>query len=177
MKVLETPFDGLIIFEPAFYKDERGAFYESWREIEYERYGIKEKFVQDNLSFSHKNVLRGLHYQEDQGQLVSIIKGTIFDVVVDIRSASPTFKQYFSIKLSSEQPRQIYMSPGFAHGFYVLSDDVIMHYKCTQYYDHAKEGGILWSDPEIGIKWPFISTPIIGKRDVTFGTIDNFLKG
>ena len=177
MKILETPLEGLIVFEPSFYKDERGAFYESWREVEYERYGIKETFVQDNLSFSHKNVLRGLHYQENQGQLVTIIKGTIFDVVVDIRPASPTFKKYFSIELSSDQPRQLYMPPGFAHGFYVLSDDVIMHYKCTQYYDHSREGGILWSDSEINIKWPLVSHPIVGKRDLNFGKIDDFLKG
>lgn len=169
MKVLETPFDGLIIFEPAFYKDERGAFYESWREIDYERYGIKEQFVQDNISFSHKNVLRGLHYQENQGQLVTIIKGAIFDVVVDIRPESSTFKKYFSIELSSEQPRQLYMAPGFAHGFYVLSDDVIMHYKCTQYYDHAKEGGIIWNDPIIAIVWPCKQLPILSDKDMRFG--------
>ncbi len=168
MKVTETPIQGLHIFEPAVYKDDRGLFYESWREQEYRDYGIQETFLQDNISVSYKNVLRGLHYQKNQGQLVSVIQGHIFDVAVDMRPHSPTFKKYFSLELSSDNPQQLYMTPGFAHGFYVLSDKVVMSYKCTQYYNSACESGIIWNDPELAIKWPLAGNPIISKKDSLF---------
>ncbi len=154
MQVITTDFDGLLILEPQFFSDERGGFYESWREKDYKACGIKENFLQDNVSISNKNVLRGLHYQANQGQLITVVHGTIFDVVVDIRANSKTFKKYFAIELSNNKLQQIYMPPGFAHGFCVLSDFAVMNYKCTQYYDPSQEIGIIWNDPEIGILWP-----------------------
>lgn len=154
LKVTKTNFDGLFILEPCFFKDDRGGFYESWTEADYIDAGIKETFVQDNVSISKKNVLRGLHYQKDQGQLVTVVHGKIFDVAVDIRPKSKTFKKYFFIELSADVPQQLYMPPGFAHGFCVLSDLAIVNYKCTQYYDPKNEGGVIWNDPEIGIPWP-----------------------
>ena len=154
MRITPTDFDGLLVLEPEIFQDGRGEFYESWREIDYQQYGIKEKFLQDNISISKKNVLRGLHYQKNQGQLITVIHGIIFDIALDIRENSQTFKKYFSIELSSNQPKQVYIPPGFAHGFCVLSDFAVMHYKCTQYYDPTIEGGIYWKDKQIGIAWP-----------------------
>ncbi len=165
MKVIKTDFEGLLIFEPQIFHDERGFFYESWKKSDYGRYGIKETFVQDNISLSHKNVLRGLHYQKGQGQLVSVVNGHIFDVVVDIRPDSKTFKKNFTIELSSMNHKQIYMSPGFAHGFYVLSDQAIISYKCTQYYNQKTEGHLLWNDPQFNIMWP-CAQPIINQKDL-----------
>ncbi len=164
MKIIETGLEGLIVIKPSVFDDERGLFYESWREADYRKIGIQETFLQDNISVSKKNVLRGLHYRKDQGQLVTIIQGRVFDVAVDIRPQSKTYKQYFSIELNSESPTQLYMAPGFAHGFFVLSDMAILHYKCTQYYDVSKEAGIIWNDPEIRIQWPGINY-IISDRD------------
>jgi dTDP-4-dehydrorhamnose 3,5-epimerase len=164
MKIIETGLDGLVLLSPKIFLDERGFFYESWRLNDYKKYGIQENFVQDNVSASKKNVLRGMHYQENQGQLVTVFQGKIFDVAIDNRPRSKTYKRYFSVILSSEEGRQLYMPPGFAHGFCVLSDVAYVHYKCTRYYDEKKEGGIIWDDPEVGILWP-ISNPIISKKD------------
>ncbi len=170
MKIIETGLEGLIVIEPSIFGDERGLFYESWRDADYRKIGIQETFLQDNISVSKKNVLRGLHYRKDQGQLATIVQGRVFDVVVDIRPASKTYKQYFSIELDSENPKQIYMAPGFAHGFCVLSDMAILHYKCTQYYDASREHGIIWNDPEIGIQWPSAGH-IISSRDQNFKSL------
>jgi len=167
MKVIDTGFEGLILIEPKLFRDERGIFYESWRDANYQEIGIQEKFLQDNVSISKKNVLRGLHYQKNQGQLVTVVHGKIFDVAVDIRPGSKTYKKYFSIELDATEPKQLYMPPGFAHGFCVLSDIAIINYRCTQYYDATQEGGIIWNDPEIGIKWP-VESPIISEKDLSF---------
>jgi dTDP-4-dehydrorhamnose 3,5-epimerase len=174
MKTIQTGFDGLILFEPNVFSDDRGLFYESWRANDYKEYGIQDTFVQDNISISKKNVLRGLHFQKNQGQLVWVVFGKVFDVVVDIRPDSPTFKKYFSIELSGDNPKQLYMAPGFAHGFYVLSDTVIMNYKCTQYYNPQEEVGILWNDPALGIQWPG-GTPFISPKDQQLSNLDNVL--
>lgn len=171
MEIIPTSFEELFILKPKVFNDERGMFYESFRKKNYKEYGIKEEFVQDNISFSQKNVLRGLHYQNYQGQLITVIYGTIFDVLVDLRSMSKTFKKYFSIELSSDYVQQVYMPPGFAHGFCVLSDFAIISYKCTEYYDPLQEIGIIWNDAEIGIKWP-IKNPIISMKDQKFKTIN-----
>jgi dTDP-4-dehydrorhamnose 3,5-epimerase len=171
MKVIETDFEGLILFLPRVFQDERGEFYESWRQNLYQEAGIKENLLQDNISFSKKNVLRGLHYQKNQGQLLTVTYGKIFDVVVDIRPESKTYKQYYSMILDSKEVMQLYMPPGFAHGFFVLSDLAILHYKCSQYYDKNQESGIIWNDPEIGIKWPELN-PIISSRDLLFQKIN-----
>lgn len=171
MKVVTTNFNGLLILEPEVFRDLRGEFYESWREIDYKNCGIKEKFLQDNVSISKKNVLRGLHYHENQGQLITVIYGKVFDVLVDLRSGSTTFTKYFSIELSSNNQKQIYMPPGFAHGFYVLSDLAIINYKCTQYYDSNLDAGIHWSDPLLNIPWPFLDKEIIiSEKDQKYST-------
>ena len=167
MKVVETGIEGLFIIEPDVYRDERGLFYESWRENRYKEMGIQEPFLQDNVSISSKNVLRGMHYQKNQGQLVTVLQGSIFDAVVDLRPDSKSFRKYFSLELSSDHPRQLYMPPGFAHGFYVLSDGVIMNYKCTQYYNAAHESGVIWNDSNLGIKWP-CKSPIVSEKDLKF---------
>jgi dTDP-4-dehydrorhamnose 3,5-epimerase len=161
---LNTTIEGLVFIEPKVFKDERGCFYESWRENNYKQYGIIENFVQDNISVSKKNVLRGLHYQHNQGQMITVIQGKIFDVIVDIRPTSPTFKQHIFVELSEDKPLQIYMSPGLAHGFFVLSDQAVIMYKCTQYYNSCEEGGIAWNDPDLNIKWPSPSI-ILSDRD------------
>ncbi len=166
MKIIDTGFEGLILIEPMIFEDNRGNFYESWKDADYENIGIKEKFLQDNVSISKKNVLRGLHYQKNQGQLVTVIHGKILDVAVDIRPESKTYKKYFSIELDSTKPQQLYMPPGFAHGFCVLSDIAIINYKCTQYYDATQEGGIIWNDPELGIEWPSNISFILSLKDI-----------
>lgn len=170
MKIHSTKFQGLLILEPKLFKDSRGAFYESWREQEYKDCGIKESFVQDNISVNHNNVLRGLHFQRGMGQLVTVSMGKIWDVVVDIRPSSSTFGQYFSIELSGESPQQLYMPPGFAHGFCVLTDIAIVNYKCTQYYDPAQEGGLFWRDTDLNIPWP-IKEPIVSEKDQQFPSL------
>ena len=170
MKIIDTGFDGLILIEPNTFTDTRGSFYESWRDISYKEIGVEDNFLQDNISISKKDILRGLHYQKNQGQLVTVSYGKIFDVVVDIRPESKTYKQYFSIILDASIPMQIYMPPGFAHGFCVLSDSAIVNYKCTQYYDPSQESGVIWNDSEINIKWP-IDVPIISDKDSKFNQL------
>jgi dTDP-4-dehydrorhamnose 3,5-epimerase len=167
MKITETAFEGLIVIKPQSFNDERGVFYESWHLERYEKIGINEKFLQDNTSVSKKNVLRGLHYQKNQGQLVTIGSGRIFDVAVDLRPLSNTYKKYFSIELDSTKPEQLYMPPGFAHGYYVLSDIAVVNYKCTQYYDPLMERGIIWNDFSLGIQWS-VKSPIISQKDQNF---------
>lgn len=167
IKTISTGFSGLILIEPQTFKDDRGKFYESWHFKDYQQAGIRERFIQDDISISLKNVLRGLHYQKNQGQLVTVVYGKIFDVAVDIRPNSKTYKKYFSIELNADNLRQLYMPPGFAHGFWVLSSMTIINYKCTQYYNKNFEGGIRWDDPTIKIKWP-AGKKIISDKDKNF---------
>lgn len=166
MQLKETGLAGLLLIEPKCFRDERGLFLESFQLSRYRSAGISDDFVQDNHSRSSKDVLRGLHFQvkRPQAQIVTVIRGRIFDVAVDLRQQSPTFGRWFGIELSDEGPRQIYMAPGFAHGFCVLSEFADLHYKVTRIYDHTDEGGLFWNDPEIGIHWP-IEMPILSKRD------------
>ena len=156
MKVTETKLPGVLIIEPRTFGDSRGFFMETWQQERYEKIGIKEKFVQDNLSYSTRGVLRGLHYQEpnNQGKLVSVVHGEVFDVAVDIRVGSPNFGQWVGVNLSGENHRQLWVPPGFAHGFCVLSETTYFTYKCTDVYTPSAEGGIIWNDPDIGIEWP-----------------------
>lgn len=165
MNAYEAHLAGLLVITPTLHSDARGLFFESWRDTLYSDLGIEERFVQSNISVSRKGVLRGLHYQKDMGQLISIVEGIVYDVLVDIRPDSSTFKKYFSIELDAQKPQQIYMPPGFAHGFCVLSDVAIMHYKCTQYYKPNEEGRLRWDDPEIGIDWPLAGDYIISEND------------
>jgi len=166
MKVIETDIAGVLIFEPRVFRDERGEFLETWSMQRYKEAGIVGDFVQDNVSYSVKGVLRGLHYQypHSQGKLVQVLEGEVLDVAVDIRQGSPTFGKYVSAVLSRENHRQLYIPPGFAHGFCVISDSAIFSYKCTDYYNAKTEGGILWNDPDIGIKWP-LTEPILSEKD------------
>ncbi|MBW1930688.1 MAG: dTDP-4-dehydrorhamnose 3,5-epimerase [Deltaproteobacteria bacterium] len=159
----------VIIIEPDVFEDNRGYFLETYQERRYRESGISVGFVQDNLSFSRKSVLRGLHYQlpNEQAKLVQVIKGEIFDVAVDIRKDSPTFGQWTSVVLSDENRRQIFVPAGFAHGFCVLSDIAYVMYKCSDYYAPDSEGGILWSDPDIGIEWP-TKEPILSEKDSSY---------
>ncbi len=166
MKVAECRLDGILLIEPAIYADDRGFFLESYEQERYRSFGITEDFVQDNHSRSAKNVLRGLHFTrtKPQAQIVTVMRGRIFDVVVDIRKASPNFGKWFGTELGDDGLRQIYMPYGFAHGFCVLSDFADLHYKVSQRYDPSDEDGLIWNDGEVGIDWP-IAAPLVSKRD------------
>lgn len=168
MNVIETGLPGVLILEPKVFGDERGFFMESWREDRYEGVGIPGRFVQDNLSFSRRGVLRGLHFQNPngQGKLVSVLWGEVFDAAVDIRVGSPTFGRWTGATLSAENKRQLYVPSDFAHGFLVTSEAALFFYKCTDYYDPTSEGVVLWNDPEIGIEWP-VDAPLLSERDRT----------
>ena len=168
MNVIETPLSGVLIIEPKVFGDQRGFFMETFQAERYKQAGMELDFVQDNLSRSRKGVLRGLHYQLNfpQGKLVSVARGEVFDVAVDIRQGSPTFGQWHGSILSEENHRQFYVPPGFAHGFCVLSDIVDFQYKCTGYYHPEDEIGIIWNDQTIGIDWP-IEAPLLSDKDKT----------
>ena len=156
INVIKTEIPGVVIIEPQIFGDERGYFYESYSQRDFEEKVAKVTFVQDNQSMSTKGVLRGLHYQINypQGKLVRVIKGRVFDVAVDLRKDSVTYGKWFGVELSEENKKQFYISPGFAHGFLVLSDTAEFCYKCTDFYHPNDEGGLAWNDPQIGIKWP-----------------------
>jgi len=165
MEIIDTPLAGLKLFVPRRFADDRGYFLETHNAARYAE-AIPAPFVQDNLSHSHKGVLRGLHYQypDWQGKLVYPITGEIFDVAVDLRTESPTFGQWFGTVLSANEHKQIYVPPGFAHGFCVLSDTAYVIYKCTTPYKPSCEFTLAWDDPEVGISWP-ITNPIISPKD------------
>ncbi len=169
MEFMTTDIAGVIFFKRPVYSDERGMFSETWRDQDYRDAGIKENFVQDNISSSSKNVLRGLHYQisQPQGHLITIISGKIFDVGVDLRNKSPTFGQWTGLELVAKNNmyNQAYFPPGIAHGFCTLSDTTTIHYKCTNVYNADDEGGVLWDDQTINISWP-IKNPTLTKRDM-----------
>ena len=158
IKVTKAPINGLYIIEPTVHGDSRGYFMETYNQRDMEEFGLDMTFVQDNQSMSTKGVLRGLHFQinHPQGKLVRVIKGRVFDVAVDYRKDSPTYLQWFGVELTEENKKQFYISPGFAHGFLVLSDVAEFCYKCTDFYHPNDEGGLAWNDPKIGIKWPEI---------------------
>lgn len=158
---------GLVLVQPKIFADARGFFAETFKESEFLEQGIELSFKQDDLTLSNKNVLRGLHYQIGpgaQGQMVQVVKGRVWDVVVDIRANSPTFKKWVGTELNDENHYGLYMPPGFAHGFVVLSAEACLYYKCTAEYNPAIERGIKWDDPELDIKWP-ISRPIVSEKD------------
>lgn len=166
MKIITTPIEGVLIIEPKIFKDKRGFFMETYNQNRYNESGIDTAFVQDNLSYSSKNTLRGLHYQikHPQAKLVQVISGEIFDVAVDLRPGSATFGRWTGIHLSDENRRQVFIPKGFAHGFCVLSEFALFYYKCSDFYAPDDEGGIIWSDPDIGIEWP-VEHPNISEKD------------
>ncbi len=168
MEVIKANIDGLLIIKPDVFGDDRGYFFETYSKRKYAEYSIEEDFVQDNISKSLKGTIRGLHYQvgdKAQGKLCHVIKGKVLDVAVDIRFDSPTFGQYFSIELTGEDKTQMWIPPGFAHGFSVLSDEVLFVYKCTNYYSKSDERAILYNDPQLNIDWK-VENPIVSEKDL-----------
>jgi len=173
MVVVPSRLSDVLLIERRVFSDDRGWFVEAWNAERYREAGMAETFVQDNVSYSTHGVLRGLHFQRDphaQGKLVSVLRGEVFDVVVDIRPASSTFGQWMGETLSAENGRQLYIPPGFAHGFVVTSDDAVFLYKCTAAYAPQAEGCIRWDDPDIGIAWP-VARPTVSERDAAAGSL------
>ena len=169
MNVIKTKLDDCVIIEPKVFGDERGFFLETFQAERYaSEAGITSPFVQDNHSRSSKSVLRGLHFQKTkpQGKLVRVVRGQVYDVAVDIRKGSPTYGQWEGLILSEENKTQLWVPPGFAHGFVVLSDTADFEYKCTDYYDPSDEGSILWNDSDLDIPWP-IDNPILSNKDAS----------
>ena len=166
MKTIETRLPGVVIFEPSRFGDQRGFFMETFQRDRYAESGLELEFVQDNFSRSRQGVLRGLHYQMEnpQGKLVTVMRGEIYDVALDMREYSDTFGNWVGVRLSGENGRQLYIPPGFAHGFCVLSEEADFHYKCTDFYDPASERSVVWNSPELQIDWP-IETPIVSAKD------------
>lgn len=169
---IQTRIKGLYVIEPTVFGDYRGYFMETYNYNDFKEAGLDMVFVQDNQSKSRKGVLRGLHFQKKhpQGKLVRVISGEVFDVAVDMRKDSPTYKQWHGIILSSDNKKQFYVPEGLAHGFLVLSKEAEFEYKCTDYYHPEDEGGILWNHPEIGIEWPLsdIGIPMLSEKDSNF---------
>jgi dTDP-4-dehydrorhamnose 3,5-epimerase len=179
MKVIKTKLPGVVIIEPKVFGDHRGFFLESYHA---ERYaaeaGIELSFVQDNYSRSSKGVLRGLHYQisKPQGKLVRVVRGEVLDVALDINPQSSTYGEYDAVLLSEDNYRQIWVPPGYAHGFVVLSDIADFEYKCTDFYDPSDEGGVIWNDPQVGIDWQ-CDNPKLSDKDLKLPTLSQLHGG
>jgi len=167
VKRIETELPGVFVIEPRLFGDSRGTFFEVWKDEAYRALGIPGPFVQDNVSHSVKGALRGLHFQEPmaQGKLVQVLHGAVYDVAVDIRRGSPTFGRHVGLMLDGESARQLWIPPGFAHGFYVTSDRATFLYKCTALYSPQHERTIRWDDPKLGIRWPLEGAPIVSAKD------------
>jgi dTDP-4-dehydrorhamnose 3,5-epimerase len=168
MEIQKTKLDGVLIIIPDVFADDRGFFFESYNEKKYADAGITNSFVQDNISKSKFGTVRGLQYQVGdfaQGKLCQVMSGGVLDVAVDIRFGSPTFGQYYAVELSGENHIQLWIPPGFAHGFSVLSDEVLFHYKCTAPYSKKDERAILYSDPALGVEWR-VEKPIVSEKDM-----------
>ena len=169
MRIIEVALKDILILEPRIIEDPRGFFVETYQKIRYKDAGIRPDFVQDNLSFSHKHALRGLHFQypHSQAKLVQVLQGEVYDVALDIRMGSPTFAKWCASRLSADNKRQMFIPTGFAHGFCVLSDTALFHYKCSDYYAPECERGLLWSDPDLAIDWP-VKEPILSEKDAVY---------
>lgn len=178
MKIIETALPGVLIIEPRVFGDHRGFFLETFQTERYREAGIALPFVQDNHSRSGQGVLRGLHFQRSrpQGKLVSCSRGAVYDVAVDINPDSPTCGQFVGIELNDENHRQLWIPPGYAHGFCVLSEVADFQYKCTDYYIPEDEGGLLWNDPQVNIPWP-IEQPLLSAKDQRNPTLAQLLDG
>lgn len=172
MNVIKTRLKGVLIIEPTVFGDQRGFFKETFQAERYLQIGIDLPFVQDNHSRSQKGVLRGLHLQKtrSQGKLVSCSRGVVYDVAVDINPGSPTFGEYVGVELTEDNHRQLWIPPGFAHGFCVLSDEADFQYKCTDLYFPEDEAGLVWNDPEVAIKWP-VKNPTLSEKDQKLSTL------
>ena len=167
VEIEQTPLEGVLLIKPKVWRDSRGYFVESWHQKRYEAAGIALPFVQDNRSRSSHGILRGLHFQRTfpQGKLVSVSRGAVFDVAVDIRKNSPTFGQWYGAELTEENQHQLWVPPGLAHGFCVLSDTADFSYKCTELYHPEDEGSVRWNDPAIAIAWP-LENPVLSEKDM-----------
>src|SRR5665213_993237 len=167
MEVIATELPGVLRLRPRIFSDDRGWFAETWNEASFRKQGLPSGFVQDNQSHSHRNVLRGLHFQlqHPQGKLVRAISGRIFDVAVDIRRSSACFGRWVGVELDAETPEMLWIPPGFAHGFLVLSETADVLYKTTHFYSPASERTVHWNDPTIGIAWPLTAEPIVATKD------------
>lgn len=177
MEVTNIFIDGPLVLKPKVFYDERGYFYESYNKQAFEKAGITADFVQDNQSLSQKGAVRGLHFQAppfEQGKLVRVIQGAVYDVVVDVRKNSPTYGKHFGIELTAENFTMFWIPPGFAHGFSTLKDNTIFSYKCTNVYNKPSEGGLLWNDPQLAINWE-VEQPIVSDKDKLLPTFDNFI--
>lgn len=175
MKVIPLNLEGAMTIQPDLFSDERGYFFESYNAERYKQFGIPEKFLQDNQSFSAKGVLRGLHFQNppfEQGKLVRVIQGSVLDVIVDIRKKSSTYGHHLSVKLDGIDNKMLWIPPGFAHGFVSLEENTIFVYKCTNVYNKASEGGIIWNDPDLNINWG-ISNALVSEKDLELGLFRN----
>jgi dTDP-4-dehydrorhamnose 3,5-epimerase len=172
MRVVPTDLPGVLLVEPDVFRDSRGYFLETFHERKYREAGIAHPFVQDNQSRSSRGTLRGMHAQlrKPQGKLIRAVQGEIFDVAVDIRPDSPTFGEWTGATLSGDNFRQMFIPPGFAHGFCVLSDFAEIAYKCTDFYDRADEIGFRWNDPGVAIRWP-VRDPLLSERDAALPTL------
>ena len=178
----KTKINGIYIIEPKVFVDERGYFTEIYNKEQFSEAGLNMTFVQENESKSSKGVLRGLHFQKkhSQGKLVRVTKGEVFDVAVDLRNGSPTYRQWEGVILSEENKKQFYIPKGFAHGFLVLSNEAVFNYKCTDFYAPKYDGGVMWNDPDINITWPLesIENVILSEKDKTHPNLKNLnLKG
>lgn len=168
MEIIKTEFEGLLLFKPRVFEDERGYFFEAINNKKLAEVGFEENLVQSNISKSSKGTIRGLHYQIDenaQGKLCQVIHGKVLDVSVDIRFGSPTFGKHFAVELSEENHHQVWIPAGFAHGFAVLSDQAVFMYMCNQYYSKKDERAILFNDPQLNIDWK-VENPIVSEKDI-----------
>ncbi len=168
MKVEKIVMDDALLLKPKIFGDERGYFFESYNEKILESIGLKEKFVQDNQSMSHKGVIRGMHFQmppNTQGKLVRVTRGAVFDAIVDLRKGSKFFGKSYGIELSAENAHMLWVPPGFAHGFQTLLDNTIFQYKCTNYYNKESEKSIRWDDPFLEIEWPISAPAVLSQKD------------
>lgn len=167
MRIKHFEIEGLIEFFPVIHRDDRGCFVETWQENRYRELGINAPFVQDNFSFSVAGTLRGLHFQKNypQGKLITVLAGEVFDVAVDLRKSSKTFGKWQSVLLKGADKNQLWIPTGFAHGFFVLSSEALVSYKCTDFYHPNDEGSIRWNDPDIGITWPMKVPPKLSPKD------------
>lgn len=178
MNITKPKIEGLIVIEPTVFGDDRGYFFESFNQKRWEEiFDNPPKFVQDNESLSHKNVLRGLHFQRPphaQGKLVRVVRGSVLDVAVDLRANSSTYGEHFLIKLTAENKKQFYIPEGFAHGFLTLEDNTIFSYKCTNFYMKESEGGLMWNDKDLSIDWK-VNNPLISDKDKVYPKFHNFV--
>lgn len=170
--------EGVVLFRPKVFNDDRGLFFESYNQLLFnEAIGESTEFVQDNISISKKNVIRGLHFQKPpyaQGKLVRVVKGKVIDIAVDIRKNSPTYGQHIAVELSGENKKMLWVPEGFAHGFVALEDDTFFSYKCTKFYSHASEDSILWNDKDLHIDWK-VKSPILSEKDKLSQTFNTFV--